>query len=543
MKRSQPVSGYCFLAIFLAMFSVDVDAGGQEPLAIKSWLQFGHHTNWQSSLRIDSDAVFAIAWDIEVGAGRSQVVGVDNEIYVSTGTATKEGEQTNLSTRIAAIDLNSGKEKWNYEQTSIMFNTQETFGGATAAPQATAVIASEQLITVSFSGQLICLDRNRGEPVWKMDLVSDLGAEPVQYGFSASPVFDPLQPDRVQVLAAGEKAGFYCLNIKDGSIIWKSELDSSGYATPVSAKFGDVSQWIVVSENEVIGIAKQDGTRLWRYELPAPGLTNVPTPIVVDDRCLVISGQGCQGTRLLTISRQGATWSVDEKWFAPRLQFFYTNWLKLNNQLILGCTDKYLAAVDASDGRILGRWRGYGDGNVTYTGGKLLVLDGKGNLSVLDALEPSALEPGGFVTNQKFKMIDARCWTPISIINDRILIRGDDRLVCVTISKNLSGTVAENLLSAPNKLQFEKGAAQTAESDPVELIFATFETKGQDAALSLYAKFRMEKVLDETARVALAEAAQEQDLKDVAKMIIGHAVTDFPDSKEIKSAAQKILGK
>ena len=83
---------------------------------------------------------------------------------------------------------------------------------------------------------------------------------------------------------------------------------------------------------------------------------------------LIISGQGCKGTRCLSINRNENEWNVDEQWFARKLQLFYTNWAKVTDRIIVGCTDKYMAALDVSDGTILGRWRGYGDGNVAIAG-------------------------------------------------------------------------------------------------------------------------------------------------------------------------------
>ena len=61
-----------------------------------------------------------------------------------------------------------------------------------------------------------------------------------------------------------------------------------------------------------------------------------------------------------------------------KIQFFYTNWAKLSDQIVVGCSDKYLAAIDLSDGSILGRFRGFGDGNLALAGEQLLVVDGKG---------------------------------------------------------------------------------------------------------------------------------------------------------------------
>ena len=222
MIKITATSGYCLLVLMVASLSTPLVCG-QQSTAGKNWTQYGHGNNWQSELQLDTDSAMTIAWNVKIGESRSQAVGIDDVIYVATGSAEKDGDKKRLTTRIVALNTLNGEEKWAHELTSTMFDEQETFGGATPAPQATPTIAGPYLIAVSFTGQLSCLDRADGKPVWEKDLVKDFGAEPVQFGFSASPVVDPTDANRVCVLAAGKSTGFYCLNVKDGSTIWKAD--------------------------------------------------------------------------------------------------------------------------------------------------------------------------------------------------------------------------------------------------------------------------------------------------------------------------------
>ena len=308
------------------------------------------------------------------------------------------------------------------------------------------------------------------------------------------------------------------------------------------AKFGGIDQWVIVTEDEIIGVAKNDGTQLWRHEFSETGLTNVPSPLVVDNSRLLVSGQGCKGVRCLGVTLDGSNWTVGEKWFQPRIQFFYTNWAKLTDRIVIGCTDKYLAAIDLDDGAILGRFRGFSNGNVVLAGDKVLLVDGRGKLNVLlPASDSDTIN--GFDVESKYGLMRARCWTPLSIIGDRILVRGNDRLICLTLNDDDDLEPLESIGVSSDKLEFERVASGQTKVDPVEKIFATFESKGQDAALAIYTKFRSDKKLNEQSMIALAEAAQEQGLADIAKMIITHAGDDFPDSKDVQSTAKSILGK
>jgi outer membrane protein assembly factor BamB len=419
---------------------------------------------------------------------------------------------------------------------------QENFSGTPIGPQSTPVIVKNRLITLSFTGQLTCLDRTDGSNVWRKDLVADLGASPVQFGFSASPIVDHSSPDRVYVMGAGKSGGFYCLRVADGSTIWKAACDSFSYATPTDANFGNVEQWIVVSENESLGIAKSDGSRLWRFPMPSPGLTNVPTPLVVNESRLLISGQGCKGTRCLEINNQNGKWSVSQKWFLPQIEYFYGNWLRWSDDIVIGCTEAYLAAIDVAQGTVLGRYRGYGKGNVSRTRDQLIVVNGEGKLSLLTPNTVQS-ETSGFDVVGEFNLIQARCWTPLSYVDGRLFLRGDGRIICMEKTRENDQLAIPNQLTESKPLTFISQPADRSTADPVEEIFAMFQRQGQGAALRLYSKLRSANALSESARIELAEAAFDQGLPEVAKMILSHAAADFPNSRDIKQATKRLSGK
>ena len=111
-------------------------------------------SNWNGN-------TFSAAWNIEIGEGRSQVVGAGNEIYVTTGSSERKEGKNQLTTRIVAINLRSGEEIWSQTQSSTMCDDQESFGGAQAAPQSTPAIVGNCLVAISFAGQLSCSESQR----------------------------------------------------------------------------------------------------------------------------------------------------------------------------------------------------------------------------------------------------------------------------------------------------------------------------------------------------------------------------------------------
>lgn len=517
-------------------------AQNKTPDNSQNWTGYGQGTSWRMPRDIGSTDDMSIAWTTEIGEGYSQIVGIDNDIYTMSGSGTKQktGPKSVLTTT-TNTDARTGKPKWKHEHTTRMYASQETFGGATVSPRSTPVIAGQHLLTIGFTGHLHCLNRETGNVVWQKDLVKDLGADPVQFGFSSSLVVDPTTPTQVCPTAAGKDGGFYCLNIADGSVVWKAICKTPSYATPVAARIDNVAQWIVVTENQVQGFERKTGKVLWQYRLPNPELTNVPTPIVLDNGQLMISGQGCAGTRCIRISQSNGRWMVKEQWSTKSLQFFYTNWVKVTDRVVVGCNERFLAAIDTKDGSVLGRWRGYGNGNVTLANDKLVVIDGRGQLSFLDIM-PTAdtKQVTGFRPVQQFQVVEGRSWTPLSFIGTRIFVRGSSNLACVQPAGKAKPL--QNLVSAPKVLQLNPLADSKPTVDPVAEIFAAFETKGQQAALALYAKRRSSGQLDEDARIELARVARQQNLKQLVQLILGHATEDFPKSEKIKTAVKALSG-
>lgn len=500
--------------------------------------QYGHGTNWYADLPIDQTDAPQIAWRQTVGQGRSQIIGENNELIVTSGSAEKQTDGSfQLNSKVLSINASNGEINWLYESGSKMYDSQETFGGELACPQATPATTERNVFTVDFSGHLTCLDRKTGKLSWEKDLVSEFGAEPVQYGFSSSPVIDPNEPDTLIVMAAGKQGGLLALRSGDGSLRWRAECETASYATPVFAQLGGVSQWIVVSENEVIGIATDKGKRLWRLPLAQPGLTNVPTPLVIDQSRIVIAGQGCEGTRCVEIKKQGTRWTTREIWHSRRLQFFYTNWAKLNDDVLISCNEKFLTAVNLEDGNILGRWRGFGDGNLMIVPGGIWVLSGKGRLNRL-RYQP---EDQQIFHEAEYSILDARCWTPISVIGDRMLVRGGGQLICINFDKD-SNRLLKNQLSEPARLAL-KQKPKTKVSSLVNEILGIFQNQGQDAALKRYQQLRSQNRLGEDSRIELATVAAEQNMPDLVKMILSHAKEDFPDSAKIDSAISELTDK
>ncbi|MEM8733571.1 MAG: PQQ-binding-like beta-propeller repeat protein [Planctomycetota bacterium] len=545
MQRTAPTIRSTYVAAYtLALFCCG-------PIqADEAWHEYGSSRQWsttsassaRSGNRTRSPSVSIapqVEWSVPIGEGRAQIVGNKQRVFVTSAKVIKSGEKKTLQNLIQCLDARTGNELWQVGfESKVHAGEQETFGNQSACPQATPLLIDNRLIAIDFAGVMICVDTERGKTLWKTDLVGELNAVPVQFGFASSPIRVPGTSDFV-VLAAGDGGGLHRIDSNTGRIRWTSECNSFSYATPILAKLQDVEQWILVSEQQVRGVSAEGGQELWSYPLPKPGLTNVPTPLPLTGNRLLLSGQGCGGTRCIQIetTNSKSTLQAVEVWSQPKVQLFYTNWITLGEKYALGCTDGFLALLHLEDGSIAGRWRGFADGNLIQHGERLVLVGGKGTMSMF---APPAENTDMLLETARFQLAKGRYWTPPSVMENQWFLRTSSELTCYrmtpTDSRNRLDLV--NLLKEPKKLTIR---LQERESeDPVELIFAAFEQKGQQAALELYSKLRAAKKLDAEQRLALAEAAAGQQMIGLQKMILQHAAQDLPDNTQIAKALAEL---
>ncbi|MEM7477559.1 MAG: PQQ-binding-like beta-propeller repeat protein [Planctomycetota bacterium] len=496
---------------------------------------FGYTKQWRVESSLVHKPGLASVWEMEVGEGRAQVIGSNRALIVASG-GWADSEKRQVRTQISAHRSEDGKQLWSFEQVGPLCENQQTFGGAEPAPQATPLLLGNRLIYVSFTGQLTCLNANNGEQLWTVDLVQELGAEPVQFGFSSSPVPAPDVKDDFLILAGGERGGLFRFSVESLQPQWVCPIAGFSYSTPTWSSIQGKSQWLVAAQDSILGIAPH-GSELWRFNLPERGLTNVPSPLIVDDQHILVSGQGCQGTICISVQLQDEQWSVERDWSSRRLQFFYTNWMMLDDQLTFGSTANYLAVFEASTGNILARLRDFRNGNVIQTKDDYLLLDGTGMLHWLkyDA------NKGILELTHRYELTKGRCWVPPTLIGDKLFVREGQKLLCLQFQAKTEMGLNDLVEKARTKVFALESTV--GEPDPVSQILELFEKKGQLQALSLYNKLRSEKKLELSHRIALTEAAYEAGQQALAQMIVDHAKEDFPDSDDLQRAISTWKGK
>ncbi|MGL6073826.1 MAG: PQQ-binding-like beta-propeller repeat protein [Fimbriiglobus sp.] len=186
------------------------------------------------------------------------------------------------------MDANTGKEVWAY---SVPCKGNLDYGNS---PRATPVVAESHVFVFGAFGNLACLDRKTGEPVWELGLQDEFPpTELPKWGTCSTPL---LIKDKLIVNPGAKDASLVALEAKSGKVLWKTSGKAAGYGSLIYAELGGVNQIVGHDATTLGGWNPDTGERLWTLRPPVGNDFNVPTPIAHNGQ-LIVSTEN-NGTRI-----------------------------------------------------------------------------------------------------------------------------------------------------------------------------------------------------------------------------------------------------
>lgn len=367
--------------------------------------------------------VKARLWRRDLGPGTSGVVS-DGAALFTLYSAPDPKKNSQGDEVVVCLDPKTGETKWEHRYPVARLKGQQSFTGEAIRPQATPAVSGGRVCALGYTGLLKCLDATSGKVAWEYDLVKEFGAAPVQFGFSASPL---VAGGRFIVHVGGTGAAVVALDPADGKVVWKSKPAEPAYASPVVMPGAGADVVVQVTRDKLLGLSAKDGTERWEYPLPKPGLTNVPTPLVLDKQRLLLSGQGALGTRLLEVTAGDSGATVKEVWKNEKVSFFYANWVA-DGDAVYGAVGPLFGGLSLKDGQELWRERGQQDANVVRVGRDALLLRGDGRLA------RCRLSRTGLEELDTYDLLKGRCWTAPTILGRVLYARSEKEITAVQLA-------------------------------------------------------------------------------------------------------------
>ncbi len=343
-----------------------------------------------------------IAWKAEVGLGYSAAIVSEGRVFIT-------GHDGDNSDRLFCLDEATGEEKWVFtyaQPLGDLYFQGGTTGTVTVDP------GSGHVFHVAREGELFCLDASDGSVVWKTHLQEEHGYSKPTWGFTGAPL---LHGDRLYVTAGESGIAF---DKATGSVIWKSDDEEAGYATPYLFERDGRELLLFSNKRSYVSVEAETGAKLWEIRWMTRYGVNAADPIVSGDDIFISSGYG-KGATLLKWDGQGEPKTV---WQSREMKN------QMNASILI---DGYLYGVDGNEGqdrtalkclematgKTLWSDESIGHGAVTVADGKLLVLTEMGELQIAP-VSPEAYRP---VFRQA--VVAPKVWTIPVLANGRIYCR------------------------------------------------------------------------------------------------------------------------
>jgi outer membrane protein assembly factor BamB len=258
----------------------------------------------------------------EAGIGYSGPAIVGDRLYTLGGRGDSEF--------LIALDLSSVADGTVKEAWATRVGPLFTWEGNrwSAGPSTTPTIDGELIYALGGMGDLVCAEAKSGKERWRKNLPADLEAEvnpigggpkKLGWGFTGSPLVDG---EQLICVPGGPKGTVAALDKHTGQVLWRSTeaTDQAAYTSPMVAEIEGVRQYVVLTNQGLIGVSAADGKLLWNY-LRAPRYSTevVNSPTIRGNLVYVTVGAG-QGCDLVRVTKNGDAFQAETVYANKNMQ-------------------------------------------------------------------------------------------------------------------------------------------------------------------------------------------------------------------------------
>ena len=389
-----------------------------------------------------------VLWTVEVGIGFGGPVAKDGKVYLLD-------RDDKVGDKLRCFDLSSGKELWNFSYEapgSVMFP------GSRSVP----ALEGNRIYSCGPNGNLYCIDIKTHKAIWDKNVWTDFGGGRIPtWAITQCPL---VYGDLLILASQAPQAGVVAYEKLTGKVKWTTpSLGPVGYVSPEIVKVGGENHIVMItasagrgesaSGGKVVGINPLTGKILWEY---ANWQCSIPVPGAVDageGRVLITGGYKAGAAMIKVEKKADGSYGVTELYknpdFGAHTQppvlyngFFYAQYSTNERKDGMVCM--------SMDGQI--KWKTgksplFDKGGSIIADGLMLSTDGSSKLYLI-VPDPSAFKPiataellkeGG--TGSGNDPAASRVggatqnWAPLALINGKLLIRDQNRLMCVKVAK------------------------------------------------------------------------------------------------------------
>jgi len=382
-----------------------------------------------------------LIWAVNLGIGYGGPVAKNGKVYILD-------RNDALGDIMRCFDLASGKELWTYRYDA---PGEVLFPGSRSVP----VVDDKHVYSCGPYGDLYCFGLESHKPVWNKNVWADFGGKDIPtWAISQCPL---IYGDLLILASQAPEAGVVAYDKLSGELVWKTpKLGAVGYVSPNIVKIDGDDHLVMVTASDrrsgkmgnVVGIDPLKGDILWVYDnwncrIPVPGAVDAGA-----NKVLVTGGYEL-GATMIEVTKDASGDYVTEELFTteefgghtkpPVLYegYFYSQYSTNNRRDGLVCMNM--------DGEIMWKTKrepAFNKGSMILADGLILATDGTSSLYLIEP-DPEAFKA---VAHAQMLGVDEgsgetgvggseQNWAPIALADGKILIRDQNRMLCVKVAE------------------------------------------------------------------------------------------------------------
>ena len=364
-----------------------------------------------------------VLWSIEVGEGYAGAAVLAGRVYVL------DYDQEQQADVIRCLSLEDGKDIWRY---SYPVKVKRFHGMSRTVP----TVTEKYVVTLGPKCHVTCLDSMTGEFRWMLNLVKDFNSVVPDWYAGQCPL---IEGDKA-IIAVGGDVLMMAVDCETGEITWQSPNPHGWLMTHSSIlpiDFAGARMYIYCASGGVVGVSAEDGSILWENTGWTIRVANVPSPVVVGEGLIFVSGGYNAGSMMLQLNEQNGTISaqpvfrLEPEVFGSEQQtpIFYDGHIygvRPDKQLV--CLDLNGQVVWTSPSTH--RFGNRGLGPYTIVNGLIYVMDDSGVLTLVEATAT------GYAQLAEAKVLDGpESWGPMAVASGRLIVRDLNRMICLDIAE------------------------------------------------------------------------------------------------------------
>ena len=300
-----------------------------------------------------------------LGEGFTSVAIADEKIYL-TGLTGDKGYLYVLDMKGNLLSKKAYGTEWNRNHDG---------------SRSTVAINEGKLYVYSGTGNLICLNQNTLDVIWKKNIETDFDGKNIMWGVNESSL---IVDDKIILTPGGKKHNMVALNKNDGLLIWScpADGDASSYCSPLYIADGQVvPQVVTMMASHIVGVDISNGQKLWSYKYENFRKIHPNTPLYSDNMLLCTSGYG-KGSVMLRLTNGGR--SVEKVWETKELETKHGGIVKIGDYVYgSGDDKKFWYCLEWNTGKTKYADKSLGVGVTIAADGMLYCYSEKGDMALV----------------------------------------------------------------------------------------------------------------------------------------------------------------